>query len=255
MGWFSAKPALPSVLNGASAQRQANAPYSGIYLGRALRREGAAEGVETKGLNLRYRAANLNMLTFGAPGALKSAGLIAPNIAHLPQSMIIIDPKGQLAAITARKRAEMGPVIILNPLGLFADTLPHLKSHGWNPLLQLDPERNFEEDAASIADAIVTKADAGTSNTKFFDISAERLVTLFVMQERLTNPQPSLRNVVMSLSEQSVYAKGQGPIAGFAYHLTRMMESENFAVRAMATRIMARLRDADSHNTSLQERH
>jgi type IV secretion system protein VirD4 len=233
-------------------QRHPQAAYSGIYLGRAMRRDGS-DGTG-KRLNLRYRSANLNMLTFGAPGALKSAGLIAPNIAHLPQSMIIIDPKGQLAAITARKRMTMGPVIILNPLGLFKDALPHLTSHGWNPLLQLTDGRDFEQDAGSVADAIVTKADAGTSNTKFFDISAERLISLFVMNEVLENPKtPSLRNVVTSLSEQSVYAKGQGPVGGFAFHLSRMMQSDNFAVRTMATRIMARLRDADSHNTSLQD--
>jgi type IV secretion system protein VirD4 len=248
MGWFrsnlAAKPAAAPAQPGR---------YEGVYLGRAMRGEAAEGGA--KRFNLRYRNANLNMLTFGAPGALKSAGLIAPNIAHLPQSLIVIDPKGQLAAITARKRAQMGPVIILNPLNLFVDTLPHLKSAGWNPLLQLDPGRpNFAADAASIADAIVTKADGGTSNTKFFDISAERLVTLFVMNERIENPEcPSLRNVATSLSEQSVYAKGEGPVGGFAWHLSRMMTSDHYAVRTMATRIMARLRDADSHNTSLQD--
>jgi type IV secretion system protein VirD4 len=92
--------------------------------------------------------------------------LITPNMAHLGKSFIVLDPKGELAAITTRKRAQMGPVIVVNPMGLFKEELPHLTSHGWNPLLQLKDGRDFEQDAASVADAIVTKADAGARNRR-----------------------------------------------------------------------------------------
>ncbi len=84
----------------------------GIYLGIF-----AGEGEPVR---LRYKGPK-HALVFGPPGASKSMGLVVPNIADLPRSMIVIDPKGQLAAITARKRASMGRVIVLNPYGLFAD--------------------------------------------------------------------------------------------------------------------------------------
>jgi len=56
---------------------------------------------------------------------------------RLNSMAILLDPKGELAAITARKRAEFGRVIILNPFELI-DEAPHLKSAGCNPLRQLD---------------------------------------------------------------------------------------------------------------------
>ena len=49
-------------------------------------------------------------------------------------TMIVIDPKGQLAAITARKRATMSRVVPLNPFGLF-DEMPRLPPR----LQQLSP--------------------------------------------------------------------------------------------------------------------
>ena len=95
-------------------------------------------------------------LRFGPPCGLTPARRVTPNMAQFPQSVLIVDPKGQLAAITAAKLARTDRAMRADPFGLFVDTLPHLKSRGWNPLLQFDPERNFEEDAARIADAIVT---------------------------------------------------------------------------------------------------
>jgi type IV secretion system protein VirD4 len=120
--------------------------------------------------SLRYKGPK-HILCFGPPGANKSMGLIVPNIADLPRSMIVIDPKGQLAAITARKRAKMGRVIVSNAFNMFPE-LAHLKDSGWNSLRQ--PKRqnpDFAGDARCIADAILSKS-AGGDNSEFFDISA-----------------------------------------------------------------------------------
>ena len=54
-----------------------------------------------------------------------------------PGSIIIVDCKGQLAAITARKRARIGKVMVLNPFGVFTDTLPHQTNHGFAPVKRL----------------------------------------------------------------------------------------------------------------------
>jgi type IV secretion system protein VirD4 len=108
-------------------------------------------------VRVRYKGPK-HILCFGPPGASKSMGLVVPNLAHLRRSMIVIDPKGQLAAITARKRASMGKNIVLNPFNMFANELPHLKDSGWNPLLQTDVNSDdFAGDMRSIADAIVSK--------------------------------------------------------------------------------------------------
>jgi len=146
-------------------------PYLGVFAGQG------------KPVPLRYEGPK-HWVIFGSPGSAKSMGLCVTQ-AHLRRSMIVIDPKGQLAAITARARARMGRVITLNPFGLFADELPHLKDSGWNCLLQTNVNSDdFAGDMRSIADAIGSKS-AGGGNSKFFEINAEKVLTLFLMLESL----------------------------------------------------------------------
>ena len=219
--------------------------YQGLYLG---------YHAET-GKRLRYKAANLHAAIYGAPGAAKSAGLIASNIAHLQQSMIIVDVKGQLAAITARKRAKMGRVIIINPANLLVDRFPHLKSNGWQPPAQLNPKSpEFVPDADAIADAIITKG-GDNGNAKFFDMTAENIVSLFVMHECAKNgDKADFRNIVTTLSHPFGFDdKTKKPIGALAVALQQMTQSDIYAVRTGATYIMGRLSDKSAQTTSLQD--
>ncbi len=220
--------------------------YPGVYLGQVATDNGTE--------SLHYKKANRHLLTFGIPGAAKSAGLLANNLAHLKQSMIVIDPKGQLAAISGRKRALMGKVIMLNPLNMHVDDYPHLESHGWNPVLELDPARDdFPKIAACIMDAIMTKSDGGGSS-KFFDLSAENWGSLFVMAERIQNPKaPSLRNIAWALTQPVGFDDKKQPVAGLALALDTMRKSHIFAVRLLANRIYGRLADNSSQQTSVQD--
>jgi type IV secretion system protein VirD4 len=211
----------------------------GIYLGVF-----AGEGADAAPVRLRYKGPK-HILCFGPPGANKSMGLIVPNIAHLPRSMIVIDPKGQLAAITARKRARMGRVIVLNPFDIFVDQLPRMRSAGWNPLLQLDPRsHDFSGDALCIADAVIERtAGGGGTNSAFFQNSAEALMMSAAMFERDTKgDRASLRNVRAEIASPS-----------FLDMLKRMAESDNYAIRTAGGRLYARLTDANSHSTSAQD--
>jgi type IV secretion system protein VirD4 len=180
------------------------------------------------------------ILCFGPPGANKSMGLIVPNIADLPRSMIVIDPKGQLAAITARKRAKMGRVIVSNAFNMFPE-LAHLKDSGWNSLRQ--PKRqnpDFAGDARCIADAILSKS-AGGDNSKFFDISAENLLAVFIMAECLKE-RPDFNNIRLELASPSL-----------PQTLERMAESDVLPVRVAAGRLFTRLTDKNTQNTSIND--
>jgi type IV secretion system protein VirD4 len=202
---------------------------------------------------LRYKGGK-HLLSFGTPGANKSAGLVVPNLAHLPRSVIVIDPKGELAAITARKRATMGRVIVLNPFALLADDLPHLESEGWNPLLQLDPEGDdFESDARCIADALIDKSGDG-GHSKFFETSAENLAAALVMWERyISGDKSSLRNVRAQVSEPNEYDDNKRLTGGFLFTLQRMAKCEHDAIRNAGARLYARLTDPSSLATSAQD--
>lgn len=149
----------------------------GIYLGFFADKVSA--------LTLRYFGKK-HLLGFGPPGANKSTGLFVTNLAHLRRSIIVLDPKGELAAITARAREKFGRVIVLNPFDELTDKAPHLKSEGWNPLRQLDKSSpDFGDDALCIADAIIE--GSGDGKDKFFYESAKNLTQALLMWEVITH--------------------------------------------------------------------
>jgi type IV secretion system protein VirD4 len=75
------------------------------------------------------------------------------------RSIVVIDPKGELAAVTAPHRRKLGRVVILNPFGVLTDIPGYddLVSEGFNPLARLDPSSDsFITEAAQLADAMIT---------------------------------------------------------------------------------------------------
>ena len=206
----------------------------------------AADG--PKKTRLRYKGPKM-LLTFGASDLGKSTSLLIPNLATLRRSMIVIDPKGQLAAITARKRRAMGRVIIINPFDELLDVRPDLESTGWNPLAQLDPESDdFGTDARSLAEAVIEKS--GDSKSDFFETSMENLWTVFCMWERLQNgAKASLCNVRETLAD----FKGDDKNAGLLATLKAMRELDRRAIRIPAKRLYDRLTDRNSESTSVQD--
>jgi type IV secretion system protein VirD4 len=203
---------------------------------------------------LRYQG-GLHMLCFGPPGSGKSMSLVVPNLSHLRRSLIVIDPKGELAAITASKRAKFGKVIVLNPFGLLLNEAPHLLSAGWNPLLQLDPDgADFEGDARTVADALIEKS--GDSHSRFFDTNAENMVTALIMWERFTKgDKASLINIRADLSLPTAYDKKTNePASGFLHTLKRMSECEGMrAIQDVGGRAYSRFTDKYSMATSAQD--
>jgi type IV secretion system protein VirD4 len=94
----------------------------------------------------------------GPNGSGKGAGLIMPNLATLRRSVVIIDPKGECAAVTAERRREFSEVWVVNPSGMQVDRYPDLKSDGFNPLLAIDPQaKTFIEDITATAEALVVR--------------------------------------------------------------------------------------------------
>lgn len=139
-------------------------------------------------------------LVFGPNGSGKSMRVLAPLLLHSDssRSFIVIDPKGELAAITAPWRRKCGDVFIINPFGTLAHLKGYedLKSTGFNPLASLDPSaESFNADASLWADALVTME--GTQ--PFFPRMARNLVAALVMFEvveaKAEKREPSLGRV------------------------------------------------------------
>lgn len=116
----------------------------------------------------------------------KGRSVIIPNLLHYQGSVLAIDPKGELANITARRRGEghagqyegLGQKIcILDPFGKTADWLePYKKS--FNPMSILQPDSpTLVEDAGLIADAMVLPS----GHDEHWDESAKNFIETVIL--------------------------------------------------------------------------
>lgn len=99
---------------------------------------------------------NRHVLTVAGSRGGKGVSLIVPNLLTYDGSVVAIDPKGELARITARARRQKGQkVVILDPFGESG-----LASGSFNPLDELDRNgAHVKDDAALIADALIMGND------------------------------------------------------------------------------------------------
>ena len=137
----------------------------------------AQEGITHK---LRYGAA-LNVLVFGPNGKGKGTRLLMPNLLQMVgASVVVVDPKGELAAVTAPFRRQLGRVVIINPFGVLTDHPGYedLRSTGYNPLAALDPNApSFNVQASLLAEALVTIG----GKDPHWDESARALIAALIM--------------------------------------------------------------------------
>lgn len=137
----------------------------------------------TDGKLIRHRT-DRHLLTLAPNRSGKGVSSIIPNLLTWPGSLVVIDPKGENAAVTARHRREMGQAVhVLDPWGITG--LP--RSH-FNPLLWLDPEgEDLVEDAALLAESLVKAA--GPTHDEFWSVEARALIAGLVMHIVTTEPK------------------------------------------------------------------
>ena len=121
-----------------------------------------------------------HIVSIGPNGSGKSRRTLLPNLHRLTGwSMLVVDPKGELAQMTARHRYDQGNnVVLLNPFNAFK-----MGSHGFNPVAALDPKSaDFPDDALGLAEAII-KVEGSEPH---WSQSAQDLVCALIMYSRLT---------------------------------------------------------------------
>ena len=122
---------------------------------------------------------NRHLCTIGNTRSGKGATVIVEALLQAPHSVVVIDPKGQNAAVTARRRRAMGQdVFILNPFGLHTGAPWHLPRHRYNPLAHLDIHGpNVVADAAALAEALILTQ----GRDPYFDDTARDLVKTVIL--------------------------------------------------------------------------
>lgn len=101
-----------------------------------------------------------HLMTIAPTGAGKGTGCIVPALLRFEGPVIVIDPKGENALITARRRQEMGhEVAVIDPMGVTG-----LATASLNPLDVLDPDGpTFIDDAMAIV-AALTPPELGSNS-------------------------------------------------------------------------------------------
>ncbi len=121
-----------------------------------------------------------HVCTIATNRAGKGRSVIIPNLITWRGSVLVIDPKGQNALVTAMARGKGGAgltrplgqtVRILDPLGEIRDPLLQDCKARFNPIAGLDPRADdYAERVELIADALVVPDTKGKDN--FWDTSA-----------------------------------------------------------------------------------
>lgn len=123
----------------------------------------------------------------------KGVSTIIPNLCKWPGSLVVVDPKGENATVTAVRRGPgsdacegMGQAVhVLDPFG--AAEVPGELRASFNPLDALDPSHpGCLDDAGHLADAIVIPNPK--SPDPFWDQTARQLVKTLILHV-LTSPE------------------------------------------------------------------
>lgn len=136
-----------------------------------------------------------HIVTVAGSRAGKSSTVLIPNLLRYPGSIIVLDPKGELARATAAQRAAHGQrVYVLDPFG---ETGIRTASH--NPFAELGQGRaeHVAADAAQLADALII---ANNKDPHWTD-SAKNLVRGVILHLLAATPQQAtLRQVRLLLN-------------------------------------------------------
>jgi len=125
-----------------------------------------------------------HLLTIASTGAGKGVGCIIPALLRHKGPVVVIDPKGENYAVTARARKEMGQqVILLDPFNVTGRSEPDYL----NPLdMVLRFEGNEIEQCKMLAEMIVIPNP--DSRDPFWDKRAEQLITGLLLYISATSP-------------------------------------------------------------------
>jgi len=217
----------------------AAADDSSIYLGRYFDIESGAAGRE-----LAY-GGERHLLLFGPSGSGKSTRLLMSNLLRLrDRSIVVIDPKGELAKNTAAWRRTVGEVVVLNPFDVLG-----LGSAGFNPLAALDPgSPTFVDDATGIGEALIRIEE----KDPHWSESAQSLLVALIMWEvklaRFNKREPMLEYVRYMLTEPNRYetdadGKQGEQIEGLKATAEKMCAAGGFEIQSLAGRFLRENRE------------
>lgn len=135
-----------------------------------------------------------HLMSFGPTGAGKGRSAIIPTLLEYPGSMVVIDPKGEAAAVTARRRRELGQrVVTVDPFGIAAD-----KADTFNPFdVIAETDMCTEEFSLAFPQLLHPGDNHSLAREPFWERSADDLIACTV--SALLTPDSGLERSVGGL--------------------------------------------------------
>jgi type IV secretion system protein VirD4 len=154
-----------------------------------------------------------HMMTIAGSRSGKSVGLVS-NLHFYRGSVLATDPKGELAVLTAAKRARLGQCIhVLDPFGIAGKAIAAWKA-SYNPMdvLSLDSP-TILEDAGLIAEAMVVRA--ANEKDPHWDDSAQTFITGAIVHVATDPLYKDRRNLitVRKLLKRALWVQEDGDAA------------------------------------------
>ena len=178
----------------------------------------------------------------GQTAPAKEREILLPNLLDMrgARSLVVVDPKGELAAVSAPFRRRVGRVAMLNPFGVLTDRQGYedMESVGFNPLAGLDPSsRDLNVQASLLAEAMISV----DSKQPHWDESARALVAALIMYvviaARKRGGVPTLSQVreLLCLPSDAPHKGNDFEGAGIPKLAREMMLSPNAGLRNKAS--------------------
>ena len=210
--------------------------HEGIILGRHY-----DEGTQSAGDAISYNGER-HLLLFGPNGTGKGTRFLIPNLLTIKdRSIVVVDPKGELAAVTADYRRTIGDVVMLNPFNVLG-----LGSEGFNPLAALDPQSpTFYDDTAALGEALIKNE----SKDPHWSESAQGLMVALIMWVKLLYGDKANLEIVRELltaaeTVETFIGENGRPheriTGGLRYTATQMVLDGGYEIASLAGRFANR---------------
>ncbi len=189
-----------------------------------------------------------HILFFGPNGTGKGTRFLISNLLSIKnRSIIVLDPKAELASVTADYRRTLGDVVMLNPFNVLG-----LGSAGFNPLAALDPaSANFYDDVAALGEALISIEGVDPHWSQ----SAQGLLVALLMWEKIKNgAAANLENVRAMLTEADKWERYTGDdgkqrerqTAGLTVTAADMVAEGGYEIASLAGRFTERTNELTS---------
>ncbi|MBX3406671.1 MAG: type IV secretory system conjugative DNA transfer family protein [Phycisphaeraceae bacterium] len=171
----------------------------GVFLGRYRRGLGRCRDV--------YYGGETHVLTIGPAGSGKTTSVVIPNILlNRDPGLVVIDIKGELAAVTCRFHREVlkRNVVFLNPFreSLNAELGLSLPDDGYNPCVLLRRGASAKDDCELLASLLLPMPPKADAKSEFFVDAGQQIISAALL-DLLRQPHqptlPALRRWLMAM--------------------------------------------------------